>query len=176
MAGIALMRSAAGARGLRGAAIVMAMLGPSPSWPATSAWSGAGAATLASYRRDLAGADTVPLGPIVCISPWNFPLAIFMGQISAALAAGNCVIAKPAEQTNLVGFAAVKLLHEGFEQGAVENKFEWGGDLGAPAQAAALVHSMAAAIRAAHRGSRRRNLRAPARAVGAAHLRRAGNR
>jgi RHH-type proline utilization regulon transcriptional repressor/proline dehydrogenase/delta 1-pyrroline-5-carboxylate dehydrogenase len=51
-------------------------------------------------------------GVFVCISPWNFPLAIFTGQIAAALAAGNSVIAKPAEQTNLIGFAAVKLLHE----------------------------------------------------------------
>ncbi len=51
-------------------------------------------------------------GVFVCISPWNFPLAIFMGQVAAALVAGNSVIAKPAEQTNLVGFAAVKLLHE----------------------------------------------------------------
>src|SRR5688572_4708898 len=51
-------------------------------------------------------------GVFVCISPWNFPLAIFAGQIAAALAAGNSVIAKPAEQTNLIGFAAVKLLHE----------------------------------------------------------------
>ncbi|WP_374358218.1 bifunctional proline dehydrogenase/L-glutamate gamma-semialdehyde dehydrogenase PutA [Thermomonas sp.] len=51
-------------------------------------------------------------GVFVCISPWNFPLAIFLGQIAAALAAGNTVIAKPAEQTNLIGFAAVQLLHE----------------------------------------------------------------
>ena len=51
-------------------------------------------------------------GVFVCISPWNFPLAIFAGQISAALAAGNSVIAKPAEQTNLIGYYAVKLLHE----------------------------------------------------------------
>ncbi|MBB3344843.1 bifunctional proline dehydrogenase/L-glutamate gamma-semialdehyde dehydrogenase PutA [Luteimonas sp. RC10] len=51
-------------------------------------------------------------GVFVCISPWNFPLAIFAGQIAAALAAGNSVIAKPAEQTTLVGFEAVKLLHE----------------------------------------------------------------
>ncbi len=51
-------------------------------------------------------------GVFVCISPWNFPLAIFAGQIAAALAAGNAVIAKPAEQTNLIAFAAVKLLHE----------------------------------------------------------------
>lgn len=51
-------------------------------------------------------------GTFVCISPWNFPLAIFVGQITAALAAGNCVIAKPAEQTPLVAFTAVKLFHQ----------------------------------------------------------------
>ncbi|MEO8367150.1 MAG: bifunctional proline dehydrogenase/L-glutamate gamma-semialdehyde dehydrogenase PutA [Pseudoxanthomonas sp.] len=51
-------------------------------------------------------------GVFVCISPWNFPLAIFLGQVAAALAAGNSVIAKPAEQTNLIGHAAVQLLHE----------------------------------------------------------------
>jgi RHH-type proline utilization regulon transcriptional repressor/proline dehydrogenase/delta 1-pyrroline-5-carboxylate dehydrogenase len=51
-------------------------------------------------------------GVFVCISPWNFPLAIFLGQVSAALAAGNAVIAKPAEQTSLIGYVAVKLLHE----------------------------------------------------------------
>jgi RHH-type proline utilization regulon transcriptional repressor/proline dehydrogenase/delta 1-pyrroline-5-carboxylate dehydrogenase len=51
-------------------------------------------------------------GVFACISPWNFPLAIFTGQVAAALAAGNAVIAKPAEQTNLTGFYAVKLLHE----------------------------------------------------------------
>ena len=51
-------------------------------------------------------------GMFVCISPWNFPLAIFTGQVAAALAAGNAVIAKPADQTVLIGHAAVKLLHE----------------------------------------------------------------
>ena len=51
-------------------------------------------------------------GVFVCISPWNFPLAIFTGQVAAALAAGNAVIAKPAEQTTLVGYQAAKLLHE----------------------------------------------------------------
>ena len=51
-------------------------------------------------------------GVFVCISPWNFPLAIFTGQVSAALAAGNAVIAKPAEQTPLVAFRAVELLLE----------------------------------------------------------------
>ncbi len=52
-----------------------------------------------------------PRGVILCISPWNFPLAIFIGQIVAALAAGNTVIAKPAEQTPLIAYQAVKLLH-----------------------------------------------------------------
>ena len=51
-------------------------------------------------------------GVFVCISPWNFPLAIFVGQIAAALVAGNSVIAKPAEQTNLVAHAMTTLLHE----------------------------------------------------------------
>jgi RHH-type proline utilization regulon transcriptional repressor/proline dehydrogenase/delta 1-pyrroline-5-carboxylate dehydrogenase len=50
-------------------------------------------------------------GTIVCISPWNFPLAIFLGQVAAALAAGNAVVAKPAEQTPLVAAAAVALAH-----------------------------------------------------------------
>ncbi len=51
-------------------------------------------------------------GVFVCISPWNFPLAIFCGQVTAALAAGNAVVAKPAEQTTLIGHRAVQLLHE----------------------------------------------------------------
>ena len=51
-------------------------------------------------------------GTIVCISPWNFPLAIFSGQVFAALAAGNAVIAKPAEQTSLIAARAVALIHE----------------------------------------------------------------
>jgi RHH-type proline utilization regulon transcriptional repressor/proline dehydrogenase/delta 1-pyrroline-5-carboxylate dehydrogenase len=51
-------------------------------------------------------------GVFVCISPWNFPLAIFTGQIAAALAAGNAVLAKPAEQTPLIAAEAVKLFHK----------------------------------------------------------------
>jgi RHH-type proline utilization regulon transcriptional repressor/proline dehydrogenase/delta 1-pyrroline-5-carboxylate dehydrogenase len=51
-------------------------------------------------------------GVFACISPWNFPLAIFIGQIAAALAAGNTVVAKPAEQTPLIAALAVALLHE----------------------------------------------------------------
>ncbi|WFR95113.1 trifunctional transcriptional regulator/proline dehydrogenase/L-glutamate gamma-semialdehyde dehydrogenase [Rhizobium tumorigenes] len=52
------------------------------------------------------------LGPIVCISPWNFPLAIFAGQIAAALVAGNPVLAKPAEETPLIAAEAVRILHQ----------------------------------------------------------------
>ena len=51
-------------------------------------------------------------GVFACISPWNFPLAIFTGQVTGALAAGNAVVAKPAEQTCLIAAEAVKLLHE----------------------------------------------------------------
>ena len=51
-------------------------------------------------------------GVFVCISPWNFPLAIFLGQVTAALAAGNSVVAKPAEQTPLIAGKAIALLHE----------------------------------------------------------------
>jgi RHH-type proline utilization regulon transcriptional repressor/proline dehydrogenase/delta 1-pyrroline-5-carboxylate dehydrogenase len=58
------------------------------------------------------GPDTTALGAIACISPWNFPLAIFTGQIAAALAAANTVLAKPAEQTPLIAAAATALLHE----------------------------------------------------------------
>ena len=63
----------------------------------------------------------VARGPWVCISPWNFPLAIFMGQIAAALATGNTVLAKPAEQTPGVALEAVKLLHAaGMPEGALQ--------------------------------------------------------
>ncbi|MCU0754758.1 MAG: bifunctional proline dehydrogenase/L-glutamate gamma-semialdehyde dehydrogenase PutA [Xanthomonadales bacterium] len=51
-------------------------------------------------------------GVFVCISPWNFPLAIFIGQVAAALVAGNTVLAKPAEQTGLIAHRAVQLAHE----------------------------------------------------------------
>ncbi|HEY9022840.1 MAG TPA: bifunctional proline dehydrogenase/L-glutamate gamma-semialdehyde dehydrogenase PutA, partial [Burkholderiaceae bacterium] len=61
-------------------------------------------------REHFDNATHVPLGPVVCISPWNFPLAIFMGQIAAALAAGNVVLAKPAEQTPLIAAEAVRAL------------------------------------------------------------------
>lgn len=80
----------------------------------------------AQQARDLMGDGTTLPGPtgetnelllqgrgtFICISPWNFPLAIFMGQVAAALVTGNCVIAKPAEQTGLIAFRAVQLALE----------------------------------------------------------------
>ncbi|MGO3798555.1 MAG: bifunctional proline dehydrogenase/L-glutamate gamma-semialdehyde dehydrogenase PutA [Vibrio casei] len=60
-------------------------------------------------------------GVFVCISPWNFPLAIFLGQITAALVSGNTVIAKPAEQTSLIAARAVELMLEaGFPAGSIQ--------------------------------------------------------
>ncbi len=72
-------------------------------------------------RDDFDNETHRPLGPVVCISPWNFPLAIFSGQIAAALAAGNSVLAKPAEQTPLIAARAVAILHEaGVPRGALQ--------------------------------------------------------
>ncbi len=71
------------------------------------------------------------LGPTVCISPWNFPLAIFTGQAVAALAAGNPVLAKPAEQTPLVAYEAVRLLHQAGVPGNVLQFLPGAGEVGA---------------------------------------------
>ena len=60
--------------------------------------------------RSLSPGSPAPLGVVACISPWNFPLAIFMGQVAAALAAGNVVV-KPAEETPLIAAEAVAILH-----------------------------------------------------------------
>jgi RHH-type proline utilization regulon transcriptional repressor/proline dehydrogenase/delta 1-pyrroline-5-carboxylate dehydrogenase len=67
-----------------------------------------------SLRGPTGGRNELALhgrGVFACISPWNFPLAIFTGQVAAALAAGNAVLAKPAEQTPLIAMRAVELLH-----------------------------------------------------------------
>src|SRR5205085_7312773 len=75
----------------------------------------------AEVRREFNHATHAPLGPVVCISPWNFPLAIFTGQVAAALAAGNAVLAKPAEQTPLIAAEMVRLLwRAGVPRGAVQ--------------------------------------------------------
>ena len=98
----------------------------------------------AGQARSLCAADALP-GPTgesnvltrrgrgvwACISPWNFPLAIFTGQVAAALAAGNAVLAKPAEQTPLVAAEAVRLLHRaGIPAGALA-LLPGAGDVGA---------------------------------------------
>ena len=64
----------------------------------------------ARQARGFARGTHEPWGPVACISPWNFPLSIFTGQVAAALAAGNTVLAKPAGQTPLVAHAMVRLL------------------------------------------------------------------
>jgi len=75
----------------------------------------------AQIRSEFSNDTHRPLGPVVCISPWNFPLAIFIGQVAAALAAGNTVLAKPAEQTPLIAAQGVRILREaGIPAGAVQ--------------------------------------------------------
>ncbi len=75
----------------------------------------------AQVRREFASDTHRPLGPVACISPWNFPLAIFTGQVAAALAAGNTVLAKPAEQTPLIAAEAVRTLwRAGVPPGALQ--------------------------------------------------------
>lgn len=64
------------------------------------------------YYAAQAQSDTAPRGVWTCISPWNFPLAIFSGQIAAALAAGNAVLAKPADQTPIIATRAVQMMHD----------------------------------------------------------------
>ncbi|MGY5802520.1 trifunctional transcriptional regulator/proline dehydrogenase/L-glutamate gamma-semialdehyde dehydrogenase [Rhizobium sp. LEGMi12c] len=66
----------------------------------------------AAQARKVLTPESVPLGPVVCISPWNFPLAIFTGQVAAALVAGNPVVAKPAGNTPLIAAQGVRILHE----------------------------------------------------------------
>ncbi|WLR99271.1 trifunctional transcriptional regulator/proline dehydrogenase/L-glutamate gamma-semialdehyde dehydrogenase [Shinella sumterensis] len=75
----------------------------------------------AEQARRTLGPSHLPLGPVVCISPWNFPLAIFTGQVAAALVAGNAVLAKPAEETPIIAHESVKILHEaGVPVGALQ--------------------------------------------------------
>ncbi|MCU0920832.1 MAG: trifunctional transcriptional regulator/proline dehydrogenase/L-glutamate gamma-semialdehyde dehydrogenase [Burkholderiaceae bacterium] len=91
-------------------------------------------------RRDFDNTTHRPLGPVLCISPWNFPLAIFTGQVAAALAAGNVVLAKPAEQTPLVAAEAVRVLWAaGVPRGALQLLPGRGETVGAPLVADARV-------------------------------------
>ncbi|MEJ6403497.1 bifunctional proline dehydrogenase/L-glutamate gamma-semialdehyde dehydrogenase PutA [Yoonia sp. 2307UL14-13] len=83
------------------------------------------------YYAGEATAQMKPRGIWTCISPWNFPLAIFTGQIAAALASGNAVLAKPAEQTPLIATRAVQLLHEAGVPKTALQLLPGGGDIGA---------------------------------------------
>jgi RHH-type transcriptional regulator, proline utilization regulon repressor / proline dehydrogenase / delta 1-pyrroline-5-carboxylate dehydrogenase len=99
----------------------------------------------AAQGRDLFGAAKPMPGPtgesnvlrlrgrgvFAAISPWNFPLAIFTGQVTAALMAGNAVVAKPAEQTPLIAFEAVRLLHEAGVPASALQLLPGDGDIGA---------------------------------------------
>ena len=84
------------------------------------------------YAAEAAAApDGAPRGIVTCISPWNFPLAIFTGQIAAALAAGNAVLAKPAQQTPLIAHRAVQMLHAAGVPGTALQLLPGGGEVGA---------------------------------------------
>ncbi|WP_299505712.1 bifunctional proline dehydrogenase/L-glutamate gamma-semialdehyde dehydrogenase PutA [uncultured Roseobacter sp.] len=84
-----------------------------------------------------------PAGIFTCISPWNFPFAIFCGQVTAALAAGNAVLAKPAEQTPLAAHLAVSILHEAGVPRAALQLLPGGGDIGAMVTSDARVGGVA---------------------------------
>jgi RHH-type proline utilization regulon transcriptional repressor/proline dehydrogenase/delta 1-pyrroline-5-carboxylate dehydrogenase len=96
------------------------------------------------YARQLRARTLAPpLGVVAAISPWNFPLAIFVGQVAGALAAGNAVVAKPAEQTPLVAAAAVALLLEaGVPADALQLLPGGGGTIGAALVADARVRGV----------------------------------
>ncbi len=81
--------------------------------------------------RTLGPGSPAPLGVVACVSPWNFPLAIFTGQVAASLAAGNAVIAKPAEETPLIAAEAVRALHESGVPKAALALLPGAGDVGA---------------------------------------------
>lgn len=85
-----------------------------------------------AQQSETLDSSTEARGIMACISPWNFPLAIFTGQIAAALAAGNCVLAKPAEQTSLIARLALALFHQaGIPQHALQLVLGYGRSQGA---------------------------------------------
>ena len=82
-------------------------------------------------------------GVFACISPWNFPLAIFIGPVAAALAAGNAALAKPAEQTPLIGALAIELMHEAGIPRAIVQLVPGDGSTGAALTAHPLIGGVA---------------------------------
>lgn len=96
------------------------------------------------YAAQAEGAgDVAPRGIWTCISPWNFPLAIFTGQIAAALATGNAVLAKPAEQTALIATLAVQLMHTAGVPKSALQLLPGGGAVGAVLTGDARVNGVA---------------------------------
>ena len=95
------------------------------------------------YYAAQATGDTKARGIWTCISPWNFPLAIFTGQIAAALAAGNAVLAKPAEQTPIIATFAVQLMREAGVPAAALQLLPGGGDIGAALTSDAAINGVA---------------------------------
>lgn len=95
------------------------------------------------YYPAQAKPSQTPRGIWTCISPWNFPLAIFTGQIAAALATGNAVLAKPAEQTPLTAIRAVSLLHAAGVPIAALQLLPGGGDVGAALTADPRINGVA---------------------------------
>ncbi len=91
------------------------------------------------YADEAANHKGTPLGVFTCISPWNFPLAIFTGQIAAALAAGNAVLAKPAEQTPVIAELATKLLHKAGVPKSALQLLPGGGEVGAALTASSAI-------------------------------------
>jgi RHH-type proline utilization regulon transcriptional repressor/proline dehydrogenase/delta 1-pyrroline-5-carboxylate dehydrogenase len=95
------------------------------------------------YAAEAIARAPAPRGVWTCISPWNFPLAIFTGQIAAALAAGNAVLAKPAEQTPLIAGIAVRLMHQAGVPETALQLLPGGGDIGAALTSDARVNGVA---------------------------------
>lgn len=89
--------------------------------------------TLQGYTGELNQLSLHGRGLVLCLSPWNFPLAIFTGQVVAALVTGNCVIAKPAEQTSIIATFAVQLMQQaGIPKGVIQLLPGTGEAVGAP--------------------------------------------
>ena len=95
------------------------------------------------YASEAEARKPTPRGIWTCISPWNFPLAIFTGQISAALAAGNAVLAKPADQTGLIAHRAVQMMHAAGVPSDVLQLLVGGGDIGAALTGDARINGVA---------------------------------
>ncbi|WP_051516624.1 bifunctional proline dehydrogenase/L-glutamate gamma-semialdehyde dehydrogenase PutA [Herbaspirillum sp. RV1423] len=96
----------------------------------------------AQIRFEFSNDTHQPMGVVACISPWNSPIAIFAGQIGAALAAGNSVVAKPAQETTLISALVVQLMHQAGIPDNVLQLLPGGSDIGAALVADARVENV----------------------------------